>query len=321
MILGIFHKGSGLGNQLFRYVATRVLALDEGYDFSMINPEGFKGASFMKLDMGKLNDIDFHIEEPAGKVIPHTDLPLWEEKKVTLNGIDIRGYDPKFNLVKDNTIIDGEFQGEKYFIHRKNEIREWLRVGNLDLPDDLCIINFRGGEYVRAKDLFLPKNYWQNAISNMRKINPNMRFSVATDDIKSAKKKFSDFEITHELKDDYTKIQNAHYLILSNASFALFPAWLNEKVKLVIAPKYWARHNVSNGYWSCEYNIVNGWMYQNRNGRLQTYEECKKDLENYKAQNKLDQSPITVETRTLKERIEKILPKGLKSIIKKVFRL
>ena len=57
MISGIFHKGSGLGNQLHRYVATRVLALDKGYKFSMVAPTNFKGESFMKLDMGIKADI------------------------------------------------------------------------------------------------------------------------------------------------------------------------------------------------------------------------------------------------------------------------
>ena len=56
MIAGIFHQGSGLGNQLHRYVATRVLALDKGYEWGMENPELFKGKNFMsvpwKLDPG-----------------------------------------------------------------------------------------------------------------------------------------------------------------------------------------------------------------------------------------------------------------------------
>ena len=43
MIAGIFHKGSGLGNQLHRYVMTRCLSLDKGMEFGMVNPELFKG--------------------------------------------------------------------------------------------------------------------------------------------------------------------------------------------------------------------------------------------------------------------------------------
>ncbi len=310
MIAGIFHKGSGLGNQLFRYVAIRVLALDKGYDFSMINKEGFKGASFMNLDMGKSNDIEFYIEEPAGKVIPHSDLPLREEK--------INCYNPEFNFIEDNTIIDGEFQSEKYFMHRKNEIREWLKVETVSLPENLCIINFRGGEYVRVKELFLAKSYWENAMSNMRKKNADIRFCVVTDDVGTAKEFFPHLEISHNLKDDYIKIQSAHYLILSNSSFAFFPAWLNEKVRLVIAPKYWARHNVSDGYWSCESNIVDGWMYQDRHGNIQNYSECMRDLEAYKKNNQYDKFPITIEKYSLKEKIARTLPKSLKSILKKI---
>ena len=35
MIVGTFWKGSGLGNQLHRYVMTRVLAADKGFEFGM----------------------------------------------------------------------------------------------------------------------------------------------------------------------------------------------------------------------------------------------------------------------------------------------
>src|SRR5690348_4619876 len=96
MIAGIFHSGSGLGNQLHRYVATRVLALDKGYEFSMVAPELFKGKGFMNLDMGKEIDTNgikgpkfpfrYDIEQPSGKVVPwlnwHGGEPtaLWEEK-------------------------------------------------------------------------------------------------------------------------------------------------------------------------------------------------------------------------------------------------
>jgi len=108
MIHGIIHKGSGLGNQLHRYIATRVLALDKGLPFSMVAPELFKGKFFEFIQMGDVYEYGFEIpytiEEPAGKVIPDTELPIWEEKT--------NYYNPEFNFVEDNTIIDGEFQDE-----------------------------------------------------------------------------------------------------------------------------------------------------------------------------------------------------------------
>ena len=116
MIAGIFHKGSGLGNQLFRYVFVRCLAKDRGFEFGMQNPENFKGASFLNVDMGV----------PIERLI-HTYIEPRVNHKDSLT--DIRTYDFKgIDAIKDDTLIDGEFQGENYFKHKKNEIREWLKV-------------------------------------------------------------------------------------------------------------------------------------------------------------------------------------------------
>ena len=152
MIAGYFHQGSGLGNQLHRYVATRVLAADKGYEWHMVYKEdgsgkepGFKGSSFMPLVMGSRNDIATPLRE-------------WHEKKVLENGVDIRSYDPEINFVEDNTAIDGEFQDERYWNHRIDEVRELLKVEPLEMPDDLCVIGFRGGEYLAFGDLFLTED-------------------------------------------------------------------------------------------------------------------------------------------------------------------
>jgi hypothetical protein len=45
---------------------------------------------------------------------------------------------------------------------------------------------------------------------------------------------------------------------------------LNTKVKFCIAPKYWGRFNISDGYWSLEQNYTRGWIYQDREGKLST---------------------------------------------------
>ena len=63
-------------------------------------------------------------------------------------------------------------------------------------------------------------------------------------------------------------INSAKYLILSNSSFAFFPAWLG-KAEIVIAPKYWARYNKE--YWSMEQNKVKGWKYLDKKGNLNEY--------------------------------------------------
>ena len=41
-MLGIeTQEGFGLGNQLFFYVTTRCIAMDKGYQFSVLDPEHF----------------------------------------------------------------------------------------------------------------------------------------------------------------------------------------------------------------------------------------------------------------------------------------
>lgn len=246
MIAGIFHKGSGIGNQLFRYVATRVLALDKGYEFGMYPDSFFKGSSFLELDMGRPVYHDAVL------------FKFFDEKKVVENGVDIRGYDPEINFVEEDTFIDGEFQDERYFIHRLPEIREWLKVEPLDMPDDTCVINFRGGEYVGLTDLFLEKEYWEEAIEEMKKMSPNIKFEVHTDDPITAKEFFPDYPIIHDMALNWRSIRYAKYLILSNSSFAILPALIGD-AKKIIAPRYWSRHNT--GVWALPQNYYKKFTY------------------------------------------------------------
>lgn len=281
MISTEIQKGQGLGNQLWYYVVTRVIAKDKGVKFGIVSPENFKCTEFMDLEIGE------KVEE---KDIRHQ----YTEKTIIhpLNGSDIRLHDKDLPNIKDGTKIDGLMQDEQYILHRKNEIKEWLKIKKeydcRDYSDDnICIINFRGTGYVNDIDTYLTKKYWENAVKNMKKINPNFSFVVITEDEKNAKKFFPNYEVHHfNIGKDYAVVKNAKYLILSNSSFAWFPAWLSEDLKYCIAPKYWARHNISDGYWSLGYNITKGWMYQDRNGNLENYDQCLKELKEYIKNNK-----------------------------------
>ena len=258
MIYSIFHKGSGLGNQLARYIFARCFALDNGYDFSMICPENFKGNFFLDFHTGKKNNIKTHIESPSGKVIIEDNLYHFEEKRTNNNGVDIRGYDDEIRNIKDNTIVDGEFQDEKYFIHRIDEAREWLKVEPLKMSDTLCVINFRGGEYVGTR-LFLPKKYWDLAIAEIRKINQDMKFEVHTDDMATARQFFPNYPIISDIALNWRSIRYAKYLILSNSSFAILPALLNENAEKIYAPNFWGGYNI--GIWSMEQNKYTKFSY------------------------------------------------------------
>jgi len=270
MIIGKIHPGSGLGDQLFTYITTRTIALDKGYDFGFVGKEFFKGKDFMELDWGIDTDLKYHIEQPAGKLqITNADPQprywwnkLWEAPAY---------YDPEVNFIEDGTVIDAtSAQDERYWRHRLDEIREWLKVEDLSTPDDLCVINFRGGEFTVFPDLFLTQEYWNKAIAEMRKINSSMQFEVHTDDPITAKTFFPDFNIwdnqmitadkyyTHT-GFNWRNIRYAKYLILTNSAFGIMPALLNEKVKIVIAPRYWARRNIKQ--WSMPSNYYKKFIY------------------------------------------------------------
>jgi hypothetical protein len=247
MIAGIFHNGSGLGNQLHRYVMTRTLALDKGTDFGMVYPHQFKGKDFMKLDMGK--------------EVPDYGLHHFEERR-TVNeyGDDIRYYDwLGINMLSDDTLIDGEFQGEEYYQHHMKEIDEWLKVEPIDMPEDLCVIGFRGGEYVGVPGLFLPDDYWSLAIEIMQDKYPGIRFEVHTDDPETASKFFPDFVCIHDRGLNWRSVRYAKHLIIANSSFYILPSLLNKEVKEVIAPKYWAGYN--KGFWQLQQNVYKKFQY------------------------------------------------------------
>lgn len=245
MIGGAFYKGSGLGNQLHRYVASRVLAYDKGFEFAMVNAHEFKGSSFMDLEMGYA-DYSFC-----------TDATMWNEKKVVENGVDIRGYDPEINFVKDYTIIDGEFQDERYWAHEEQLVDKWLKVEPLKVDKNVCAIGFRGGEFTVFPDLFLTKEYWDKAIEMMLNMNPLMKFEVHTDDPTTAQQFFPEYPVIHDIGINWRTMRYAQYAIIANSSFYILPRWLRKGV--TIAPRYWARHNI--GVWSMPQNYYKRFLY------------------------------------------------------------
>lgn len=257
MISGIFHLGSGLGNQLHRYIAARVLALDKGYEFSMVAPENFKGSSFMNLDMGQKNTMPFHTEMLAGKVVLDTIIDKWCTKIPTMWEEKTPYYNPEFNFIEDNTIIDGEFQDERYFEHRLNEIDGWLRVEPPPVHDDVCVIGFRGGEFYMIPELGLPKEYFEKGIEEMKKINANMHFVVHTDDPELASKFFPNYSIVHQIGINWRSMRYAKYAIIANSSFYILPRLLNGG--LTIAPRYWDRYNIKK--WERPYNYYQKFTY------------------------------------------------------------
>lgn len=294
MIATEFYYGQGLGNQLACYVTTRVIAADKGYDFGFNGLENLgdrrfndHGLYFMDLDLGKpVQGITNYYVEKELRLKTNAS----QHDKVL--GCDIRDIDYNLINIADNTKIDGVMQGEDYFYHRKNDLKNWLKVKPefevYDFSsDDICVLNYRDYSGPDCQALYLTRNYWVQAIYNMLKINPDFTFVVITENPDEAKRvlpELSDNIFHFDVGRDYSVIKNAKYLILSNSSFAIWPT-VTGNARMVIAPKYWGRHNVSDGYWSCSYNLYKDWFYQDRNGILFSYDECKRELHSYMLNN------------------------------------
>lgn len=284
--------GDGLGNQLFRYITARCIALDRGEEFGIIGKETFAnnmhsscGLYFMELDFGKeVREEDFKqtYYEKEDR------LYLGNSKHDLQHGAYIAGTDWEMYKVPSGTLLMGNMQSEDYYLKYKEQIKQWLRVKpEYDCyeysQDNLCILHLRCTDYMDCPELFIKKSYWKKGMANMKKLNPNMRFMIITNDVKEANKILPGIPAYNfELAKDYSIIKNAKYLLLANSSFTYFPAFTSETVKYIIAPKYWARHNVSDGYWASEQNIYTGFHYQDRKGRIFTAQECRKELEEYK---------------------------------------
>lgn len=252
-VYSIIHPGSGLGNQLFRIVAGKILALDKGYEYSAIGRENFKGKSFMDIDFGKIYSPVYQLDPKAGKILAEGN--LWEEKTPY--------YNPEINFIEDNTIIDGEFQDERYFEHRLSEIDDWLKVKPINVPDDVCVIGFRGGEFYTVPELGLPKSYFEEGIAKMKEINPNMKFEVHTDDEVLAKQFFPNYKVIHDIGINWRSMRYAKYAIIANSSFYILPRllahdWVSMET-MTIAPRYWDRYNIKK--WERPYNYYKGFQY------------------------------------------------------------
>lgn len=298
-----------LGNHMWYYSICRIVAEKLGYEWG-INPStshdyhgGMSQMYFMNVDFGKDAKIigkDYRgLNVIEGVPNSYSDSP----KGHVYNGdaCVINMYDPNVFNIEDNTMVHLISQSEDYLIDRKSEILNWFSIKDeyeieyqnkmkeigISLDDNTCIINFRGGEFKSVPNLIPSTSYWQNCMRYMRDINTNMKFIIITDDIQCASQYIPGIPCHHvDIGFDFYVVNKAKYLIISNSTFGWWAGWLNQNSKLTIAPRYFGRHNVSNGYWSVGDSYTRCFSYMDTNGIVIDYETCKKDaLEFYKKNN------------------------------------
>lgn len=270
------------GNHMFIYSLTRTVAEFKGFKwgFNPITEYDYYGGTpqinFLEVDYGETHDYKY-------SEIPSWITFEWKEKFERRDGYDYYPFQADIFDIQDCTKMyipcgqDARYYNKekllKWFKIReenKDFYKAQLKENGIILDENLTVINIRGGEYRGVPSLILRKEYWQDAIKIMKDRNPKMKFICITDDI-SYGNNILDFKIPvmhFSIGGDYYVINNAKNLILSNSSFAIFPTWLNDNDPFVIAPRYWARHNVSTGYWCGSDIWTFGWKFLDRDGLL-----------------------------------------------------
>tara|TARA_R100000458_G_scaffold17345_3_gene15015 strand:- start:403 stop:1215 length:813 start_codon:yes stop_codon:yes gene_type:complete len=268
MITTELYYGQGHGDQTWVYVTTRYLADTLGYEFGIGHPERWKLPN-LDIDFGKKV---IGGESPEGG--PPTKLPegidnYYKEKHTyhpNFHDCNISDIDPKVFEIPDNTKLEGLLHYGKLFDEHGEKFKEWLDFQSVmdrnPVVPGKVICNIRGGEYKSVPDLLLPKKYWDMALERLG----NPEVEIVTDDPAYALtlipngKIFSGSMIEH-----FENLFTAETLIISNSAFGVFPAALGPS-KTVIAPKYWSRWNVSDGFWAMEMDKCSKFTYIDREG-------------------------------------------------------
>lgn len=161
------------------------------------------------------------------------------------------------HLPTDNSLIEGYFQSEKYFINSRESILKILNpTQNIEeeinkqlsfLPPEFNAIHVRLGDYLKLSHCHANQslNYYYEA---MEKINSNHPYVIFSDSIDLCKQYFKDKKYCFFNNKDYIDLyvmSKAKNFIISNSSYGWWGAWMNNDItKIVYAPKNWFGPNL-----------------------------------------------------------------------------
>jgi len=236
-MISVFLNGR-LGNQMFQYTICRIIAHINNYKFH-IPRVGEPSTEGIKL-------IDYFPTIDLGEETEYGIKYLFSEDHT------IQSFNPRVLNLTDNTKIGGFYQSPNYFEEYKDIVREWFKLENDKLTNEIlekypvdkyCYIHLRATDYKHHTHWYVDSSYYHNSIQYIKQQNPEMSFLVITDDIEESKKIFPEFDcVSNDMMTDFKVLLNSKSLIISNSTFAWWPAWLTDK-KIVIAPNNWLNYN------------------------------------------------------------------------------
>ncbi len=175
-------------------------------------------------------------------------------------------YIPEYIKMRKSFLIDGYWQSEEYFSKNKKSIKTFLNLkikGLIKRNKSNCetvAVHIRLGDYVNTSyginnHLICNIEWYKYAISYLKGINRNLKFTIFSDDKDFVKNEFSNFENLEIYNSDYSKnayqdlleMTNYDHFIISNSSYSWWASYLGEKNNTkIIAPKYWYKNVKTN---------------------------------------------------------------------------
>lgn len=222
---------SGLGNILFQIATILSLAKDNNTSATFPQLKDIKYSNFYENILYKINTEYHHFKYQIT-------VPFGFHK------LDF----------KDDTIYQGYFQTEKFFVHNReyildkliNEkiIDQILNKNEYLKHENTLSVHVRRGDYLTLKNIYyiLDKNYYNNAIDKCE----YDKILIFSDHIEWCKKNFNNKNIIFiENQPEYIDLIMMSLCknnIISNSTFGWWGAWLNtNKNKKIISPKNWLK--------------------------------------------------------------------------------
>ncbi|OHD90695.1 hypothetical protein [Sulfuricurvum sp. RIFCSPLOWO2_12_FULL_43_24] len=326
IIAARFYEGQGLGNQLWVHAVGRSIAEYLEVPFVQLNMDKFKGKDFLEID-----EVVLFSENEQVSFDELSELPVFHETRYYDPDLKVvsSDFDERVTHLTSSVELEGFFQSERYFFGDMDRLNRYFRLTDqwktsVNIPDDTCILNIRGGEYKRHKNLILPLEYWNHAIRNIRENTAVNRFLIVTDDVAYAKALFPEYDILQGgVGECYAALYNAKAIVLSNSSFGYFPTKTNPNKPYVIAPRYWARFNNAYQRWASPANLYQDWLWQDYEGRLGTYDEMRvtynRTIEYYKNNYFISTSPEVVYPKPLSRFLSQRKKQQIKKILSRLF--
>lgn len=306
--------GQGLGNQLWNIASAYYISKYLKFDLQITNFSKFLAKDFLKLPQC----VELHEGNPE-KV-----LPVYQERLFKDNYFNafVCDFDDRVLDFDCSTEISGLFQSERYFFGNNDRLGDLFELSSeaskyAESFSDKTVLNIRGGEYKKHKNLILPDYYWPAAVDSLKRIDLVEEVCVVTDDKRYARLLFPDAQIVSgSIVDCYAALYGARNLVVANSTFSYFPIMTRSKTPAVIAPVHWARFGNQKNLWVSPANYYSKWKWMDQKGRVLSQTELSEILDLTRDHYSKSKFSESVQSMTQKTRFSQWVPVKLKNLIK-----